>query len=138
MNEEKPILSIRDNGIEINLKKGSSIKTNSSKTFMRGIKQYVDGGELEHRATEELTQIDNTMEATKGGKIINEVEGGKLNQRNNKMKADGKGVIVNRFSKKVGVALWIVATTTVIGFLVDFTSLYLFGVHVWDKIRFLF
>lgn len=138
MNEEKPLLSIGNDGIEINLKKGNSIKTNASKTFMCNIKQNVDGGELEHRATEELTQIGNTMEASKGGKIINEVEGGKLNQINNRMKSDKKSVIVNRVSKKIGIAIWIVAATTVIGFLADFASLYVFGVHIWNKIGFSF
>ncbi len=108
--EEKPLFSISDtDGIEINLKKGDSIETNSTKTFMQGVKQNVEGGSLEHHATEELTQIGNTMEATKGGKIIN--EGGKITQIDNKMKADEEGVIINRTYKNIGITIGIIIIT---------------------------
>lgn len=130
MNEEKPLLSIGDDGIKINLKKGDTIKTNADKTFMRGVEQNVEGGTLEHRATEDLTQISNKMEASDGGKILNEVEGGTLNQRDNQMKASKDGIIVNRVSKKIRIASWII----VIGFLADMASLYFFGVHIWSKV----
>ncbi|MFA6273646.1 MAG: hypothetical protein WC662_00615 [Candidatus Paceibacterota bacterium] len=75
MNEkEKPIFSIGDNGIEMNPKKGDSIITNADKIFMQNVKQNVDGGTIEHNATQNLTQIGNTMNAFNGGKIINKVE----------------------------------------------------------------
>lgn len=130
MSEEKPLLSIGDDGIKINLKKGDSIKTNADKMFMQGVEQNVAGGTLEHRATEDLTQIGNKMEASDGGKILNEVQGGTLNQRDNQMKASKDGTIVNRVSKKIGIAGWIIA----IGFLADMASLYFFGVHIWSKV----
>lgn len=128
--EKKPLLSIGDDGIKINLKKGDAIKTNADKTFMRGVEQNVEGGTLEHRATESLTQIENKMEASDGGRILNQVEGGTLYQRDNQMKAGKGGTIVNRVSKKVGIAGWII----VFGFLADMASLYFFGVHIWSKI----
>ncbi len=130
MNEEKPLLSIGDDGIKINLKKGDTIKTNADKTFMRGVEQNVEGGRLEHHATEDLTQIGNKMEASDGGRILNEVEGGTLNQRDNQMKVSKDGIIVNKVSKKIRVTAWIVT----IGFLADMASLYFFGVHIWSKI----
>lgn len=127
--EEKPLFSISDtDGIEINLKKGDSIKTNSTQTFMQGVKQNVEGGLLEHHATEELTQVGNTMEATKGGKIIN--EGGKVTQIDNKMRTNEKGIIVNKVYKKIGITIGII---TILGVLADITSLYLFGVNLWGK-----
>ena len=124
MSEEKPLLSIGNDGIKINLKKGDSLKTNADKTFMRGVEQNVQGGVIEHRATEDLTQIGNKMEASGGGQILNEVVGGSLNQRDNQMKASKGGVITNRISKKIGIAVWIVATTMTIGFLADFFSFF--------------
>lgn len=130
MSEEKPLLSIGDDGIKINLKKGDSIKTNADSIFMRGVEQNVVGGTLEHRVAENLTQIGNKMEASEGGKILNEVEGGTLNQRDNQMKASKDGIILNRVSKKIEIVTWIV----VIGFLADMTSLYFFGVHIWSKL----
>ncbi len=96
--EEKPLLLIGDNGIEINLKEGDLINTNSSQTFMKGVKQNVDGGVLEHHALEELVQIGNTSEVANGGKITNEVGGGRLIQIDNKMKANRGGAILNRVS----------------------------------------
>jgi len=123
--EEKPLLSIGDDGIKINLRKGDTLKT-----FMRSVEQTVVGGTLEHHATEDLTQIGNKMEASDGGKILNEVHGGTLNQRDNQMKAHKDGTVVNRVSKKVGIA----GRVIVIGFLADMASLYFFGVHVWSKI----
>lgn len=126
--KEKPLLSIGDDGIKINLKKGDSIKTNADEVFMRGVEQNVVGGTLEHRATENLTQIGNKMEAIDGGQILNEVEGGILNQQGNQMKASKDGIIVNRVSKKIRIVTWIV----VVGFLADMTSLYSFGVHIWS------
>jgi len=116
--------------IRFNLKKGTSVKIKADKTFMRGVEQNVEGGTLEHRATENLTQIGNKMEASEGGKILNEVEGGTLYQQDNQMKADKDGTIVNRVSKKIRIAGWII----VIGFLADMASLYFFGVHIWTKI----
>jgi len=130
MSEEKPLLSIGDDGIKINLKKGDSIKTNADKIFMRGVEQNVAGGTLEHRATKNLTQIANKMEASDGGQILNEVEGGTLSQRDNQMKASKDGVIINRVSKRIRIATGIV----VIGFLADMASLYFFGVHIWSKV----
>ena len=44
--KEKPLLSIGDDGIKINLKKGDSIKTNANEIFMRGVEQNVVGGTL--------------------------------------------------------------------------------------------
>ena len=132
--EPKPLLSIGDDGIKMNLKKGDSIKINATKSFMKGVEQNVAGGNLEHRATEELTQINNKMEASDGGKILNEVEGGKLFQKDNTMRATKKGTIVNRVTGKVKIAVWILAVTATVGFLADVVSLYLFGVHIWSKI----
>ena len=132
--ETKPLLSIGDDGIKMNLKKGDSIKINATKSFMKGVEQNVAGGNLEHRATEELTQINNKMEASNGGKILNEVEGGKLFQKDNTMRTTEKGTIVNRVTGKIKIAVWILVVTTVVGILADFTSLYLFGVHIWSKI----
>ncbi len=130
MNEEKPLLSIGDDGIKINLKKGDAMKINADTIFMRGVEQNAHGGTLEHRATEDLTQIGNRMEATDGGKILNEVVGGTLNQRDNQMKAGKGGLIVNRVSKEIKIVGWIVA----IGFLADLASLYFFGEHIWSKV----
>lgn len=132
--ETKPLLSIGDDGIKMNLKKGDSITINATKSFMKGVEQNVAGGNLEHRATEELTQIDNKMEASNGGKILNEVEGGKLFQKDNIMRVTEKGTIVNRVTGKVKVAVWILAVTATVGLLADVVSLYLFGVHIWSKI----
>lgn len=115
------------NSIKFNPRKGDSIKINATKSFMRGVEQDVAGGTIEHCATEELTQIDNTMEASDGGTILNEVEGGKLNQQGNQMKATKKGVITNKVSPKVRTAMWIVLIGGVvgaIGFLADSTSLF--------------
>jgi hypothetical protein len=127
--EEKPLFSISDtDGIEINLKKGDSIRIHSSQTFMQGVKQNVQGGLLEHHANEELTQVGNVMEATKGGKIVN--QGGKVTQINNKMRAGEKGVIINRTYKNIGIAIGVI---TILGVLADLSSLYMFGVNLWGK-----
>lgn len=128
--KEKPLLSIGDDGIKINLKKGDSIKTNANEIFMRGVEQNVVGGTLEHRVTENLTQIGNKMEATDGGQILNEVEGGTLNQWGNQMKASRDGIIVNRVSKKIRVVTWII----IVSFFADMASLYFFGIHLWSKV----
>ena len=121
MSEEKPLRSIR-----INLKKGTAIKINAGQIFERGVEQNVKGGTLEHRATEDLTQIGNTMEASDGGQILNEVKGGKLNQRDNEMKAGKGGVIINKGSSKAKTALLIILIsiiTGIVGFWSDITSL---------------
>jgi hypothetical protein len=126
MEEEKPLLSIGPDGIKFNLNKGSSIKTNSTKTFMKGVDQKVNGGVLEHRATEELTQIGNIMKASDGGKILNEVDGGNLNQQNNQMIAEKKGTITNKVIKKGQTAVWILLLTAIagiVGFWNDIVSL---------------
>ncbi|MCX6789343.1 MAG: hypothetical protein NTZ42_01910 [Candidatus Gribaldobacteria bacterium] len=127
MSEEKPLLSIGDDGIKINLKKGDSFKTNANKIFMQDVKQNVKGGTLDNHATEDLTQIGNMMEASDGGKILNEVVGGTLTQRDNQMKAGKDGLIINRVSKKIKTAIWIILISSLvgtIGFLADITSLY--------------
>ena len=131
MNEEKPLLSIGDDGIKINLKKGDTLKTNADKTFMRGVDQNVQGGILEHRATEDLTQIGNKMEASDDGQILNEVVGGKLNQRDNQMKVSKGGTITNRVSKEIKIGAFVFV---VISFLADLASLYFFGEHIWNKL----
>lgn len=129
MSDEKPLLSISDEGIEINLKKGNSIRTHATNTSMRGVKQNVDGGVLEHRATEKLIQIDNTMRATKGGKILNEVTEGELDQRGNRMEADEKGEITNRVASRIRIkklAVWVLlfsGVVTAVGLLSDSISL---------------
>jgi|GEM_PF-4247006 len=131
MNKEKPLLSIGNNGIEINLKAGSSIKMNADKIFMKGVKQNIEGGILEQHATNSLTQIDNKMEAGNGGKILNEVTNGTLNQLGNQMNANSGSTIINKVSGKVKTALWVI----VIGFLADIASLYFLGKHVWSIIK---
>jgi hypothetical protein len=98
MNDEKPLLSVEDSGIEINLKKGDSIKTNADKTLMQGVKQNIEGGELEHRAEKELIQTGNQIKVTDGGKIINEVQNGTLKQTDNSIEVDGGGTIINKIS----------------------------------------
>lgn len=95
MKDKKPILSITNKGIEMNLGKGDSLTTHAERTFMQGVKQNVVGGELGHFATNELTQISNTMEATDEGRITNEVREGRLNQLNNQMRASAGGTIEN-------------------------------------------
>ena len=126
MEEEKPLLSIGPDGIKFNLNKDTSAKTNSTKTFMKGVEQNVNGGILEHRATEELTQIDNIMKASEGGKILNEADGGNLNQQNNQMIAEKEGTITNRINKKGKTAVWILLFTAIagiVGFWNDIVSL---------------
>lgn len=135
MNDEtKPLLSIGNDGIKMNLKKGDSIKINATKSFMKGVEQNVDGGKIEHRATEELTQLNNKMETSEGGRILNEVEGGKLTQENNVMRVTDKGVIINRVRKETKTITWIFVVTAIVGILADIASLYLFGEHIWSKI----
>ena len=65
---------------------------------------------------------------------MNEVESGKLNQKNNKIQVTGKGKIVNRVTKKIKTVTLISVVILVVGFLADFTSLYLFGEHIWIKL----
>ncbi|MFA6397489.1 MAG: hypothetical protein WDK96_01415 [Candidatus Paceibacterota bacterium] len=81
MEEEKPIFSIGDKGIEMNPRKGDSIITNGDKIFMQNTKQNVDGGIIKHSATQNLTQIGNTMNAFNGGKIINKIETDKIENK---------------------------------------------------------
>lgn len=121
--------------IKFNLGKGDSLKINSTKTFMKGVEQNANGGKIEHHATEELTQIGNSMEAKNDGQIINEVEGGALNQIDNKMKVDDGGKIINKVSKK-DIKLPIILI--LLGVFADMTSLYFFGLHFWEKIEKLF
>ena len=96
MNDQKPLLSIGDNGIEFNLKEGDSIKTNADSISIGGTRQNVAGGHLEHSATKELIQTGNTMKVTGKGKIINEVIGGNLKQTDNTIEVDDEGTIVNK------------------------------------------
>lgn len=96
MDEEKPLMSIGDNGIEVNLKSGNSLKTDAEKIFMQGIKQNVAGGQLEHKAEKQLIQTGNTMKVSDGGKIINEVANGILTQTDNTMEVDEKSTIINK------------------------------------------
>jgi len=126
MDNNKPLLSIGDDGIKINLGKGDLIETNASKIFMQGVEQNVKGGTLQHRALEELTQISNTMEASEGGQILNVVEDGQINQVDNKMTAVTDGIILNKVSKKAKAVLLIIlvgAITGIVGFWSDILSL---------------
>ena len=126
MEEEKPLLSIGPDGIKFNVDKDATVRTNSTKTFMKGVAQNVNGGVIEHRATEELTQIGNIMEASDGGKILNEVEGGKINQQNNQMVTKKEGTIINRVLNNKKPAVWILLLSTIpviLGFWNDISSL---------------
>ena len=87
---------------------------------------------LEHRVTENLTQIGNKMEATDGGQILNEVEGGTLNQWGNQMKASRDGIIVNRVSKKIRVVTWIIIVSFLRIWLHYIFSESIFGVKYFD------
>ena len=98
MSDDKPIFSITDKDIEINLTKDTSFATNSDKTFMQGVKQNVQGGQLEHKAEKELIQVGNTMKETEGGKILNEVANGSLKQTDNLMEVDGESTIINKIN----------------------------------------
>ena len=131
--ETKPLLLIGDDVIKMNLEKGDSIKINATKSFMRNVEQNVTGGNLENRATEELTQINNKMDASVGGIILN--DGEKLFQKDNTMRATKKGTIINRgVGGKIKFTACILAVTATVGFLADAVSLYLFGLHIWSKI----
>lgn len=96
MDDQKPLLSIGDDGIEINLKEGDSIETHAESVSVQGAKQDVAGGRLEIEATKELTQTGNTMKVTGKGKIINEVTSGSLKQTDNTMEVDEEGTIINK------------------------------------------
>jgi len=109
--------------IKFNVGKDSSIKINSDKTFMKDVEQNVNGGTIEHRATEELTQIGNTMQASDGGKILNEVDGGKLNQQDNQMTAERGGTIINKVIKNGKTMGWFLLFAAIIGFWNDIQSL---------------
>jgi hypothetical protein len=96
MNDQKPLLSIGDSGIEINLKEGDFIKTSADVTSMHGTMQNIEGGHLEHRATKELIQTGNTIKVTGKGEIINEVIDGNLKQTDNTIEVDDESMIVNK------------------------------------------
>lgn len=136
MNDEKnsePIMSIGPDGIKINTQHGNSVKTNSTQTYMKGVKQTSDGGEISHKATKGLVQRDNEMKATDKGKIINEVdEGGLLHQEGNKMITDKKGKIINRAkSKTLKISLVIVP----IGLIANVITLLSFWQRLWDLLK---
>ncbi len=135
MNNKKnnePIVSIGPNGIKINTPPGSSVKTNATHTYMKGIKQVSSGGKISHKAKKKLIQKDNEMTATNKGKIINEVEeGGLLYQEGNKMTADSKGEIINRVKSK---SFKIISLVVVISVLADIITLITDGKHFWDLI----
>ena len=105
MSDQKPLLSIGDNGIEINLRKGDSIKTNGDKTLIQGVKQNIEGGKLEHHAEKELIQSSNQIKVTNGGKIINEVQNGILKQTDNFIEVDGESEIINKISPDLGTSI---------------------------------
>jgi|GEM_PF-2316428 len=86
-------------GIYFNLKQGDAVEINGEKIIMRGVEQNVDGGKLTHRATMELTQIANTMIASDGGKILNEVSSGKLVQTGNQIRATSTGEILTKLDQ---------------------------------------
>ncbi|MEK7638077.1 MAG: hypothetical protein AAB375_01465 [Patescibacteria group bacterium] len=131
MNDKtEPLLSIGDDGIRMNLKRGDSIKINATKCFMRDVEETVDGGNLEHRATEKLVQSNNIMKASEGGQILNEAENGGLIQEKNIMQATRGGVITNRARRKMR----IISLTIAIPLLADIASLLLFGEHIWNKL----
>ncbi len=116
------------NTIKFRAGSGDSIKIKATKIKMQGVEQVADGGNIEQCATQQLTQISNTMEASDGGQILNEVEGGDINQVDNKMKATTGGGIINRISKNSGtITLFILfasTTVAVIGFWSDIVSLF--------------
>ncbi len=123
------------NSIKINSNKGTSIKINSTKTFMKNVEQNVNGGKVKYCATEELIQVGNKMDVKSDGQIINEVKDGKLRQINNDMKAETGGKIINRVIKK---DLKLPLIIVILSIFTDLTSLYFFGLHFWEKIGKLF
>lgn len=99
MSDEKPLLSIGDDGIKINLVEGQLIETNGDKTFMRGVEYNIYGGKIEHHTEKELIQTGNTIRLTKGGKMLNEVKDGKLTQTDNIIEmADENSTLINKLS----------------------------------------
>lgn len=129
-NINEPIMSITPDGIKINTPPGASVKTNSTQTYMNGVKETSTGGEISHEASDQLVQINNEMTATNEGEIVN--EGGSLRQEGNKMLADHKGKIINKStSKRLKVSLIIV----IIGVVADVLSLISSGQHFWGLLR---
>lgn len=116
------------NTIKLRAGSGDSIKINATKIKMQGVEEVADGGDIEHHATQQLTQVNNTMEASDSGQILNEVKGGNINQVSNKMKATKGGSIINTIPKNTEtIALLVLlasATATVIGLWSDITSLF--------------
>lgn len=100
--ENDAILSITSDGkkgeIKIKTPPGSFLKTNSTKAYMKNIKQETTGGDIMHDS-KDLTQIGGSQTAKNKGKITNRVENGKLYQENVNQSAENKGEIVNEVKK---------------------------------------